>query len=170
MGTWLNLDHPYLWNWGTMRCSLELLEKKMQQQGSHHSYLIPTWRYVHSKFPKIRLWDKSMARDDPLTITTGLRYSLDFSLKDNSYWEVERRLWIVFQDPEFKELYGKDIDICASSRRSFGHQGQQDPLEAPCARNGCKWCRLSVYTAHVQSCHLLILFCPYIPTLFRLGT
>ncbi len=76
----MHLDHPYLFNWGTMRCSLELLERKMGQHGNHHSYLVPTWRYAHSKFPKIQLWDNGIDQDAPLNITTGFRYSLDFSL------------------------------------------------------------------------------------------
>ena len=135
MGTWMHLDHPYLFNWGTLRCSLELLERKMGQYGNHHSFLVPTWRYAHSKFPKIQLWDNGIDRDAPFNITTGWRYSLDFSLKDLEFHDVEKRLWDVFEDREFKAKYGKDINLCAASRRSFGHQGQQDPLQAPCARN-----------------------------------
>ena len=52
MGTWLNnVDHPYLLNWGNLRCSLDMLEYKMEALDGHYQLMIPTWRYKHVGFP-----------------------------------------------------------------------------------------------------------------------
>ena len=79
MGSWLNnMDHPYLFNLGTLRWSLDLLEIKMAQHQGHRSRMIPTWRYQRNKFPKMFIHDLGTQGDvkAPLTLKTGWRYSL----------------------------------------------------------------------------------------------
>ena len=133
MGSWLNnVDHPYMLNWGTLQCSLDLLEIKMAQHQGHHNLMIPTWRYQHNKFPKMWTHDLGNQGDAqaPLTLKTGWRYSLDISLVNKELWVVEQAIQLAFEDKTFLEHGGDKATLNGASRRSLGHQGKMDPIEA----------------------------------------
>ena len=131
MGTWLNnVDHPHLVNWGNLRCSLDMLEYKMEALDGHYSLMIPTWRYKQVGFPNIFIHGYG-GQDPPLVMKTGLRYSLDIPLVDGrDRWSVEHLVHQAFKDPEFLQNGGDKVTLNTASRRSFGHQGKQDPIEA----------------------------------------
>ena len=132
LGTWLNnVDHPYLFTWGTLRCSLDLLEHKMGVHQGHHQLMIPTWRHCHNRFPKMLIHDFGCGQvESPLTLKTGWRYSLDISLMDKELWVVEQAVQYAFKDRKFLDNGGNKATFNGASRRSFGHQGRMDPIEA----------------------------------------
>jgi len=60
---------------------------------------------------------------------TGYRYSLDIPLVDGKErWAVEHMLQQAFKHPRFLDHGGNKVTL--NTRRSFGHQGKQDPIEA----------------------------------------
>ena len=131
MGTWLNNGgRPYLLNWGNLRRSLDMLEYKMEDMDGHYQLMIPTWRYKHAQFPSTFIHQFGR-QEEPLVMKTGFRYSMDIPLVDGrERWTVEHMIQQAFKDPRFLDHGGNKVTFNSASRRSFGHQGKQDPIEA----------------------------------------
>jgi hypothetical protein len=68
--------------------------------------------------------------ESPLTVKAGWRYSLDISLVEKELWVVEQAVQYAFQDKTFLQNGGNKTTLNGASRRSFGHQGRMDPIEA----------------------------------------
>jgi len=140
LGTWLNnVDHIHLLQWGNLRCSLDWLEHKIDDHQGHYNLMIPTWRYMHSKFPSLYMHSMG-GQDPPLMLKTGFRYSLDIALDQGlDKWAVERMVQHAFQNQQFLIHGGDKTTLNFASRRSFGHQGKQDAIEA-CTCLFCMCC------------------------------
>jgi hypothetical protein len=63
-------------------------------------------------------------------LKTGWRYSLDISLVNKELWGVDEPIQQAFKDKTFLEHGGYNAISNGASRRSFGHQGKMDPIEA----------------------------------------
>lgn len=133
LGTYLNnFDNPHQVTWGALRGNLDYMEMLMKQQGNHMEVLIPTWRYQHTPFPPTKIMDtKKEGEAATLEVHTGFRYTLDIKLGDMDKWQVGELVKLALENPDFKQMYGAKTHLTTASKRSNGHQGQMDRIEAP---------------------------------------
>ena len=131
-GTWLsNMDNDHQVNWGTLRGNLEFMEMQMSMQGNFMEHTIPTWRCWPCPFPHCQVLEEK--EDTPeLQVQTGFKYSLDIKIQgDMDQWAVGQMVHAAVENLEFKKHYGQNTCLIPRSRRSNGHQGRLDAIEAP---------------------------------------
>jgi hypothetical protein len=130
-GTWLNnLENEHQINWGTLRCNLDFMECQMKIQGNFMEHTIPTWRYCAFPFPNCQVLEEAEEILE-LKVQTGYKYSLDIKMKDGmDTWTLGQMVMAALNDPDFKKQYGTNTNLNTRSRRSNGHQGKLDCIEA----------------------------------------
>jgi hypothetical protein len=121
-----NSDHLHLPTWGCQRCDLNFLEKINEKP--HMRAIIKTWKFIHCHGPKQHVQGKG--DDEGVKMQGNYKFSFDFSFWETDIPTLDHELKQAAQSHHMTNKWGNKVMVVPASRRSLGHKGKLDQLQA----------------------------------------